>query len=160
MGLLGICLVLLGCANIIGSLEGLVIADGQSANVNVKFSAINFPTSSGQDVLNIRLSNVSDDEVTLSLSPKNPDGVTLTARFSIGQYVIDGTNNQFSGSILFVGSSKADIVGTGGFFNLTSLQLSQAAAGSAAISVVAGNFSVDLQGGGSVTGDFEEAFSQ
>ena len=153
-------LVFASCANnAIGSMSGTIIQGETSGSVNINFDAITFPSENlGSGQFNIELTNISGDGINIILTAKNPNGATLETQFPLGSYIIDGASNQFLGSVAFAGIDVANIVGSAGGFNLTDFKLGVDGSGNPAVGLIAGNFSVTLSGGGSVSGSFEKSF--
>jgi hypothetical protein len=149
-----------GCAaNAIGNMTGTVIQGETSGSININFDAVTFPSENlGSGQFNIELTNISGDGINIILAAKNPSGATLTTQFPLGSYVIDGNANQFLGSVAFAGLQVASIMGSSGGFNLLDFQIGVDASGNPAVGLIAGEFSVTLAGGGTVSGDFQKSF--
>lgn len=143
-----------------GNISGKITQDGTSASIDVNFTSLSFPSTTASNTLLIKLSNASGHEIQFTLAAKNTSGANLAAQFPTGSYIIDGSTNQFSGTLPFVSTQTTDVTSTNGIFNLTSFQVGTDASGNPAVAIIAATFELNLEGGGILDGSLEKDFTQ
>jgi hypothetical protein len=158
---LGFLVSVLSCTqNQIGNISGQIIKDGTSASIDVNFTSISFPSTAATGTLVILLTNNSSHSIQFTLTAVNATGATLTSQFPTGAYNIDGSTNQFVGTLPFQGTSTTDVTGLSGTFNLTSFQIGQDSGGNTAVALIGATYTINIEGGGILSGSLEKDFTK
>jgi hypothetical protein len=137
---------LAACASPVALLDATFDAGGETVRARVKFTAWTqppAPSGDGDANLRLRFQNSEGDSLDFVLAP-------VSGTFPTGSYAIDGSANKFEASVTVgVQPEPVSLTSSDGLLEFTVLTMSEGL-----VRAMAGQFQVNLDGGGLAVGQF------
>jgi hypothetical protein len=153
-----LCLILFlllfaACASVLISQYSGTIGSFQ---VSIGLTDLNYSgTGSGDSYrLILKFFNGAGEHVTFTLAPSNPEGSSLAQMYGQTIYNLDGSNNKFEGSAL-LGGTLTDINASAGQVKISMISIQ-----GSTLLATAGEYNIQVEGGGNISGTFKWQASQ